>query len=459
MIIHIRNFGKIKTADIDLGQLVILVGENNSGKTYLMQLIYGLFSFLRGNEFAKYLNEYIELDLCDNTIIEKDNIDFYTQFNNYINEIINDNKEKIVTDTFHSDELTVGKISVEFEPSQAVYAIEYEGEIKQNGDSIRQYSIHKDEMAIRKIGFVVSVDKHFIEGILRGELLSLLLSDIIGIRVSKYLSRKDSKSYIYFPASRSGMVLLYANYLADTNNKSNYENELVEIDDYGDEDAVSENEYGLTEPVYDFLQFLLKYKNGMSLTERNKDLIDFIDKNIIDGRFEKVGNTMRYMPASSSQSIPIYLSSSLATELAPVYQILSGVNYYKTIFYDEIETCQHPTKQLQLARLLVRMVNHDFRIVVSTHSDTMAAAINNLIILSNKSNKEELARKLGYEDADILKSTNVKAYHFDVEDGETIVKEIDGLFRAGIGFDFDIFNLSNEKIYQDAVALAGEVND
>ena len=45
MIIHVRGFGKIESADIDMSNLVIFVGENNSGKTYLMQLIYGLFSF------------------------------------------------------------------------------------------------------------------------------------------------------------------------------------------------------------------------------------------------------------------------------------------------------------------------------------------------------------------------------------------------------------------------------
>ena len=40
IIIHITNFGKIEKADIELGKFIVFVGENNSGKTYLMQLIY-----------------------------------------------------------------------------------------------------------------------------------------------------------------------------------------------------------------------------------------------------------------------------------------------------------------------------------------------------------------------------------------------------------------------------------
>ena len=58
MIIHIRNFGKIESADIDLGNLTIFVGENNSGKTYIMQLIYGLINFFSTKEFNDFLGNF-----------------------------------------------------------------------------------------------------------------------------------------------------------------------------------------------------------------------------------------------------------------------------------------------------------------------------------------------------------------------------------------------------------------
>lgn len=40
--IIVKNFGKIEAADIALRELVLFVGNNNSGKTLLMQLIYGI---------------------------------------------------------------------------------------------------------------------------------------------------------------------------------------------------------------------------------------------------------------------------------------------------------------------------------------------------------------------------------------------------------------------------------
>ena len=44
MVLHviIKNFGRVKEADIALNDLVVFLGNNNSGKTMIMQLIYGI---------------------------------------------------------------------------------------------------------------------------------------------------------------------------------------------------------------------------------------------------------------------------------------------------------------------------------------------------------------------------------------------------------------------------------
>ena len=38
----IKDFGKVKSADISLDNLIVFAGSNNSGKTMVMQLIYGV---------------------------------------------------------------------------------------------------------------------------------------------------------------------------------------------------------------------------------------------------------------------------------------------------------------------------------------------------------------------------------------------------------------------------------
>ena len=42
--LNFENFGKIKEGHINISNLSIFVGENNSGKTYVMQLIYAVIN-------------------------------------------------------------------------------------------------------------------------------------------------------------------------------------------------------------------------------------------------------------------------------------------------------------------------------------------------------------------------------------------------------------------------------
>ena len=47
--IGVEEFGKIKKAEIEMGRLILFVGENNSGKTFMMQLLYGVMSVIVKN--------------------------------------------------------------------------------------------------------------------------------------------------------------------------------------------------------------------------------------------------------------------------------------------------------------------------------------------------------------------------------------------------------------------------
>ena len=467
MIIHIRNFGKIESADIDLGNLTIFVGENNSGKTYIMQLIYGLINFFSTKEFNdflgnfkwKYNSEEIireilesnDEDISKNILeIKADDRNFYNNFQNALNDFISRNKEKIVEKTFNTRNLSIGSLSIEFGKIVDDLTIQCTKNLKNTSKAKISFHFNKSvNHTITSILFAQNNQYKSMNSIVKKSILTIIL--LMSFGINQY--QLTDLPILYLPASRSGLMLLYTNFLAEYNDDKTFQNDDVvyQVND----GQTSENRYGLTEPIYDFLMFMLKHKTSEMISDKDREIISFINENIINGTMEKTGTTMRYKPALSEHSLPIYLSSSLVSELSPIYQILSGIQKYSFILYDEIETCQHPTKQLQLARLLVRMVNAGYRMVVSTHSDTMAAAINNLITISFKEKKDELMSKLGYEKEDMLESANVKAYQFIIgKDGKTKVEEVKSHFSVGVGFDFDIFNYANDKIYQDAVEIA-----
>ena len=444
MIIHVRNFGKIESADIDISNLTIFVGENNSGKTYIMQLIYEVIDFLI-NFKESFISTNIWQTDSDSATVEYDDEEFFTAFQDCVNKSLDENKEKIIEKVFHTKKLTIESLYVDLSPLRFNY------DITLDKDETLKYNYKYCKIELGWVAFQIKfsnnpVEKSYIIRCAEEKLSQLIILSDLGIALN---FRHNYNPMIYLPASRSGIMLLYADYLAN-----NMKPEISVIYENGEE--IFENEYGLTAPVYDFLMFLLKHKESENPDKYKGKILDFINKNIINGSLAKAGNTMRYTPKSSDGSLPIYLSSSLVSELAPICQILSGINNIDYIFYDEIETCQHPTKQLQLARMLIRMVNAGYNMIVSTHSDTMAAAINNLITLSYKKDSKKLAEKLRYTEDDLLKNSDVHAYQFKVDKvtGKTKVEEISSHFSLGIGFDFDIFNKTNDKIYQDAVKLA-----
>ena len=459
MIIHIKNFGKIDSADIDLSSLVIFVGENNSGKTYVMQLIYGLIDLLRDIRTHIFLASnnpglFVDWDGKKGFSVSLDDAGFINLLQQAVNSYIEQNKNEIIERVFHTKELTVESLWVEIPALQDTLSLICEPDDTDNTDedySKTSFRLDFNGNELYSFRFMQGVQRDRADEILKRDIVSLVLSKILGLAHYIDPRKRDEKPIVYLPASRSGIMLLYANYLSDEAMDNSFDG--VEIDN--ENNTFTENKYGVTQPVYDFLMLLLKHKTSEMIDETTQNLISFINTHIINGRLEQIGNTVRYTPGETGHSLPIYLSSSLVSELAPLYQILSGIQRFTYILYDEIETCQHPTKQLQLARLLIRMVNSGYRLIVSTHSDTMAAAINNLITLSFKQNRDTLIKKLEYEPDDILKTDRVSAYKFLIDNnGRTTVKEVPGHFSIGVGFDFDLFNSTNDKIYNDAVVLA-----
>lgn len=215
---------------------------------------------------------------------------------------------------------------------------------------------------------------------------------------------------------------------------------------------------GLTRPVYEYLEFLQTYRFDSRDTQQKK-IVDFISDNIVDGKFDIDSNAILYKSRYSDKFFPAHLSSSMLNELAPLVMMLTNLGDYNYIFYDEIETCLHPSKQIEMARLVVRLVNSNYKMVISTHSDTMAIALNNLILLSHLKNKEVKTEKLGYNKDDFFQKDDIHIYQFKCHKGKTTVSEIEMYPNINIGYDFDLFNQSSDKLYTDAKTIMEDTDE
>lgn len=434
MIIHIKQFGKIKSADINLGDLTLFIGENNSGKTYLMQLIYRILYHLTN---FRNINDYIDGEKAISCI----NSSNWQQINDAVNKYLWENKEKIAEETFLNS-FSIGEISVELNNLDGEYLLINKDQRTQRVD----INPEKEDY------FEITYNGKLRIGCLFGRILSdaekndFFVREVLCQTIDK---RNVFVKSLFIPASRAGLMLVYRNVIASQSRIHSIAN-LSENRE--------PNRLGLTRPVYEFLEFLQTY-NFSSTNDQKKRIVDFISNNIIDGTFDISNNTILYKPNSSNEYFPAHLSSSMVNEIAPVVMMLTNSDEYNFIFYDEIETCLHPLKQIEMARLTARIVNNGYKMIISTHSDTMAIALNNLIMLSQMKDRKTKADKLGYSEDDFFKSDNIHVYQFKCDNGETIVSEIEMYPNINVGYDFELFNKSNDKLYTDAKTIMGDSDE
>jgi len=444
--IGVEHFGKIEKAEITLGRLILLVGENNSGKTYMMQLLYGVTSaIIRHSRFKMRKCKGDE----EQYLIDWESIDAWEKS---INEYLEQNKEQIVRDIFYRD-IPIGRLYMRVKDVDLAYVIRIIkrlGFVRESADdmmlteSLRYEATvsrkeNGEEKTFSRMVFGRTLDKDFVDK----HVEETVAADILGMR--------SADSALFFPASRAGMLLLYKYFFAEKDTK-------FILADGAEKDTEEKNQLGLSAPVYSFLQFLLRFTPDHLPGKKQQELLDFIQKHLIEGKLELSSDESFYIPEGSEQRIPLYLSSSLINELAPIVKMLSGIYRYDTVYYDEIETCLHPLKQKAMARLIVRLVNSGRRMIISTHSDSMAGNMNNLLTFTMGSwgteLKEKKMRALSLEEADILQTKDVHVYQFmNTDYGTSNVSELEFRTVNNLGYDFELFNQNLRNLSDDTIKI------
>ena len=430
LFLNVKNFGRIEQARIALTGFNLFVGDNNSGKSYLLQLAEGLLKQLPTLSLAvarKLVKDDVKAYTFDNTALQ--------QMISIINDILNNSKDIIIQDIFQAP-VQIEALWLEVANFEQQFTVT--SELTPTGD-MRQFNIceENDKVAaslrtVKEIscaeGFAYSM-------------VAILATKVLGI---SYFPELFSSRTIYLPSSRAGMLLLYRQFFANS--------KASEIPLAGEEQGQQASQ-PLPLPIMDFMRFLQTYKP--SSIPKNEDLQRFIMEHLADGKISMGANEMQYQPANTNLVIQMPLCSSMINELTPIVQVLTATSNFKYIFYDEVETCLHPLKQIEMARLLVRIVNSGINLTVSTHSDTMAIALNNLFLLSfsHSAKKDDLLQELGYTSEDLLKTEPPRVYQFSRRGDKTIVTELTMSLNPRIGFKFEQFWKSGEKIYSDASAI------
>ena len=452
--VTINNFAKIEYAKACVNKFTLLVGPNNCGKTFLMQLIEGINDYWNILIDESVMNTLLIDDLPEYKGYElsKYNLD---EFLNKLNNNIYKQKENIISEIFKR-EIPIQNLSVDIQ-------------LEENEEYL-MYHIDKIQ-ALDQLPKNVGNLPNFISAVMLGHENTAIecmikktydkpngefAEAIIGPRLKYCESNMVNllqKGSLFMPASRSGLMMLYREYFA---NKTD-DNILVQTNTQRTENVGTTN---LTTPVYRFLRFLQTYTEDERIKKKFEKELEFYDNNIIEGHINAKTQQGLAYNADSGEAVPMYLASAMVNEVAPIYLATTSTSFYDRFIIDEIEASLHPEKQMELVRFLNRLYNKGKSFVISTHSDTFVSRINNLSILAEyvgKTKDTEAVSKFGIEMEDMVSQKDLFVYEFiKKNNGKSEVKE--RKFNEKLGYQFDLFTNTALKLYDEAVKLGDIVN-
>lgn len=454
---EVKNFARIKEAKVCVNKYSVLVGPNNCGKTFLMQLIEGINSY-----WNKLIDDYAMNTLLyeesEKSKIFKIDSASLSEFVKVINQNIKSELQNIISETFEKN-ITIDEIGIEIELDTNEEYIIYNGK---GAEAIEQ--LMKQTQEIHDKNALDIVDH------MKGEVPFCLLNkknskdnsespqalsmggDSVELTAAKRLVvrllRSDS---LFMPASRNGLMLLYREFFAHKTDS------LLSFQ--MNSEPIREKETGslnLTKPMYNFLRFLQTYSLDEKKMESYQNEIKFYDEKIIDGQIiTDAQSGFQYSSRLDMKNVPMYLTSSMVNEVAPLFLALTSKNDYERFIIDEVEASLHPEKQRELVRLLNRLNNRGYKFIISTHSDTFVNKLNNLAILSNyiQSNYDErILNKFEVDKVDLIRIEDLYVYEFvQIENGQCEVHE--KAFNPKSGYQFDLFTQAALAVYNEAIYL------
>lgn len=398
--LEVEGFGRIAHARIEQAPLIVLVGKNNSGKSYMASLLWGLMN-IRRKLFSSGLMtiastpNWVRSEV-DAFLRERGNAEFDVQYDAicaHIDEIMNDTM--FVKEIFSSDAVNLDRANFTVvrdldrrfffsESSDYSYLSMGGGEIS-FGEKALGSDVHRDNL-VRHVYRMIVEDFLF--------------------------NRKLYQGCAYVPAARTGLMLALPALLADL---------LGELTLSERSSATS-----FTLPVVEFLKTLLRYQEAQSGSL--VQVAEGLEEAVVSGRIvvpSEAAASFRFRTRAMKDSLPLHLASSMITELAPFLALLRSRNGFEALIFEEPEAHLHLSAQREMARALVKIVNLGIPVVITTHSDTFVQQINLLMHLHGHKRRDELMAKFGYEANETLDPEKARAYEFvDDGSGRTVAKEL-----------------------------------
>ena len=467
---RLTNIGAVKQAEVELGDFTIIVGRNNTGKTHMAYAIYG---FLRGfreimlsEPFAQSLDEHFQriASLTTSQIVdllrdkgrvewEINEVDLEKERKSLLEEMARIYSESGLASVFSASPESFGNASFEIDLNHAMkkdlpLATRFEK------GRVLEFSYERARVIASLTGDLPPEDPvapHMIEYWLKWLYTYLLLDDPVAWGYDPFIlsTQRFSVSLFYkeLDATRSEIVRL----LQQEENQQKVRRSRTP--------APISKASRLSLPIHDNIDFARNLP-GLSQSrsvEGNLNTVAGLVE-LVGGQYELEDEAILFTSSRDKKEefqIPLHLASSAAGELSFMYFFLKHVNagHDYLLIIDEPECHLDTANQIQITRILARLVNSGTKVLITTHSDYIAKEVNNLIMLSSSfADKEETVKSLGYQRDDYLNLDSVRAY---VAENRTLTP----CPRDKYGIDFPLFDKTIDDINRVSDDLYARLNE
>ncbi|ELH2511774.1 AAA family ATPase, partial [Campylobacter jejuni] len=451
MKVKLKNVGMLDEAEFEVGNITLICGENNTGKTYATYSLYGYLDFLSNNltsVFFSIVQKHLNILIPEEYTIEISIDKIIAIYKDTIKNTYSDYKEKL-------SEILAGKDG-DFDDS--IFSNQeldhFLGELSNNDivNSFKEFSEYKNlinlsEINNKYIKLDYKNDENFEikDRIIMIKTMQLLTSFFL------FLTPKYPRPFI-LSAERTGASMFQKE--LDVN-KNEIVDRISQVKGSDIKEAVIDilvEKYSrYPKPVKDNIYFVRELdevvkktsfiQDGINKNSKNKNLY----QNILDLLFEIVGGKylvsqegIEFAPGAKKRItrgkfLIQRASSSVRSLLILNHYILHEAQKGDILMIDEPELNLHPKNQILLARLFTLLANAGIKIFITTHSDYIVRELNNCIMLNKLSDEQiHLLKSKSYIKENKIDFNNIKAYIAKNIKGKNTLEEVKITEEEGI---------------------------
>jgi len=400
--ISVKDFGPIREASVDLGKVTILMGPNNTGKTYFTVLMPVLEQLAREWRFVqdiisppKYtLEDFIQYHLAK----AFDDIACRLYSVDRPEDLVRRGSEK-------------AELRFELRPEEGI------------GDALGL------EIQIKRTG---AINPRF-----------------HGFRELFEANRvPEIKPVVYIPAERAGMMRTFRQLLrffVATIYLGAHERKAIQF--------ISER-FRLPGASRLFLDKLLDMEK-FTKREREKAYVapalDLLEREVLDGRLEMSRDfSVTFYEAGVERPIDLINASAMVSELSAIYILSGALREGWWMVVEEPEAHVHPEGQATIARFMAMLARLGINVMATTHSDLIALKLAQMVGLAGLSPEER--ERLGYREDEYLTKEELALYIMEPTEDGSIARKIE-VSETGEVSELPTYTSVLEEMYGEAVRL------